>query len=365
MRLRVVHVLQIISAVLLLSLLAACSPGDTVEAQALPTRVELPTLTPTASTAQAVLMRGRNTSPTEDTQPEPTSTATNRRPTLPPSWTPTFTPTITPTRTLTVTPSLTSTPTRTPTPTITPQGRSPMGNRVQEIYARGQALGNQADVFSTVGDCITALHPFLIAFDQETYELGEFDHLQDTVDAYSGWFGHSSLAAGNNYTSATVLDPMWAFDRRCESGESPLACEYRLTKPSVVVIMLGTNDVARYNVDSYRLWMEEILDFTIEQGIIPVLTTFPTLPNYYNSQSEAFNEVIVDLANDYEIPLIDWRNAASELPNNGMEWDGLHPTNRGNDFIDFSGEQDLYGITLRNLLTLQMLDSIRVSISAD
>ena len=230
--------------------------------------------------------------------------------------------------------------------------------RTQDIYEAGLAAGNDPNTFSTVGDCITAIHPFMVGFDSGDYHLGAYDYLQPAVDQFDGSYGRGSQASGNNFTTATVLDPMWTSDRICEIGETPLACEYRLTNPSIAVIMLGTNDVSRFGVDLYRNFLIDILDYTIEQNIVPVLTTFPTLPNYYATQSELFNAVVVELAESYDIPLIDLRSAVVDLPDHGMNLDGLHPSNRGDGFIDFRGEQYQYGMTMRDLVTLQMLDAI-------
>lgn len=245
-------------------------------------------------------------------------------------------------------------------PTHIPQSQMPISisDRTMAIYRAGVADGNDPAMFTTVGDCITAIHPFMVGFDSGEYNLGEYGELQTAVDHFEGSFGRGSQASGNNFSTATVLDPMWANDRICEVGETPLACEYRLTNPSVAIIMLGTNDVARYSVDVYEEFLTGIVDYTIEQNIVPVLTTFPTLPNYYATQSERFNAVVIELAATYDIPLIDFRSAVVDLPNHGMNTDGLHPSNRGDTFIDFRGEQYRYGMTMRDLITLQMLDAI-------
>lgn len=249
-----------------------------------------------------------------------------------------------------------------PVNTVTPNPQSIMpisiSDRAVAIYRAGVADGNDPAMFTTVGDCITAIHPFMVGFDSGEYNLGAYAELQTTVDYFEGSFGRGSQASGNNFSTATVLDPMWANDRMCEVGETPLACEYRLTNPSVAIIMLGTNDVARYSVDVYEEFLTGIVDYTIEQNIVPVLTTFPTLPNYYATQSERFNAVVIELAATYDIPLIDFRSAVVDLPNHGMNTDGLHPSNRGDTFIDFRGEQYRYGMTMRDLITLQMLDAI-------
>jgi hypothetical protein len=65
-------------------------------------------------------------------------------------------------------------------------------------------------------------------------------------------FSNISIAAGSGCTSAGALDPTWANPAWCEQSESPLACEYRITNPSVALIMFGTND-DRY-MDRYEIY---------------------------------------------------------------------------------------------------------------
>ena len=45
------------------------------------------------------------------------------------------------------------------------------------------------------------------------------------------------------FTAASALSPVWADPKVCLAGETPLGCEYRLQKPVMDFIMLGTNDL--------------------------------------------------------------------------------------------------------------------------
>ncbi|PJH76269.1 MAG: hypothetical protein CO064_02140, partial [Anaerolineae bacterium CG_4_9_14_0_8_um_filter_58_9] len=51
----------------------------------------------------------------------------------------------------------------------------------------------------------------------------------------------------------------------------PLACEVRIQRPAFALVMLGTNDVNRQA--TFDKNMHVILDFLIEQGVVPVLAT--------------------------------------------------------------------------------------------
>ncbi|MEL6268301.1 MAG: GDSL-type esterase/lipase family protein [Chloroflexota bacterium] len=213
--------------------------------------------------------------------------------------------------------------------------------------------------FSKVGDSITANQAFMLGYDGGEYDLGVHGELQSTIDAYRGSFARSSLAAAAGFNAPAVLDPIWATDELCLPEESPLACEYRVHEPDVAIILLGGVDVQLYRLDEFDTAMKQIVDYTISRGIVPVLTTFPTAPSYYPAESEAFNQAIRQIAQQKRLPLIDLRSAVQGLPDGGLKSDGFHLTERGDYHIDLNGEQNQYGLTMRNFVTLQTLHSLR------
>ena len=59
----------------------------------------------------------------------------------------------------------------------------PTASHIREIYRRGQQQGNRADVFSKVGDSITATAMFLTPFGDGNYDLGEYEDLAPLLAA--------------------------------------------------------------------------------------------------------------------------------------------------------------------------------------
>ena len=121
--------------------------------------------------------------------------------------------------------------------------------RVRVIYTVGQALGNRANVFSKVGDSISVSRSFLGPVGEGRYQLGDHGYLQPVIDHFSAAparqgnsFENRSLAAGEGWAAWAALDPQFADAALCAPGETPLACEYRLTRPAFALIMFGTND---------------------------------------------------------------------------------------------------------------------------
>jgi lysophospholipase L1-like esterase len=248
---------------------------------------------------------------------------------------------------------------------------SGISNHARDIYLQGQQLGNRANVFSKVGDSITVAPYFLYPFGQGAYNLRGYGNLQRVVNFFASGdardgnnsFLNSSLAAYNGLTTAGILDPNNAWTQVCQPGETPLECEYRLVKPSVALIMLGTNDVASIPLDTYRGNLARIVQISVDRGIIPVLSLLPTRQSYENSVP-AYNQVIAETATSYDIPLWNFGGAVRGLDNNGLA-DGIHPSappgNGPDDFAaaaDFTSDNLRYGYTVRNLTALQALDAV-------
>jgi hypothetical protein len=232
---------------------------------------------------------------------------------------------------------------------VVPQSFSP---RLLEIYRRGQELGNSSTAFSKVGDCEATPSWFLGAFDGNPgdYSLGDYSYLQEVVDAFHGSFDRTSLASGRGFTAANTLTSLWADPKVCEAGETPLACEIRVQRPSYAFVMLGTNDV--YHQDTFDANMRQILDTLIENGVIPILAT--KADNLEGNHS--VNLEIARLAYDYDLPLWNFWLAVQPLPAHGLQEDGSHLTWAGPFFDD--PDRMLAAWPWRNLTALQVLDAV-------
>lgn len=229
----------------------------------------------------------------------------------------------------------------------------------RQIFVAGQALGNHADVFSKVGDSNTDNPAFLTPFDQGTYNLGGYSDLALTINYFKGSFSRISAAAIGGFSTSKVMDP--ANDRPgCASGETPLACEYRINRPSVALILLGTGD--QHSWQGFEARYRTIIEYTIAQGIVPVLMTkADDLESKENTAPVGFtNNTIRRLAQEYDIPLLDLRKAVEPLPNLGCGPDGFHynsPPDGQTTTFDTAHLQ--YGFNVRNLTALQALDALR------
>ncbi|MBI1256112.1 MAG: hypothetical protein GC204_01455 [Chloroflexi bacterium] len=239
----------------------------------------------------------------------------------------------------------------------------------REIYAAGQQAGHNAHMLSKVGDCMTASPNFLAPFslDGGNYDLGAYGDLQTVIDYFSSAtvsqnytaLTNPGLATTTGYTTVSVQDPIWADPAVCEANESPLGCEYRVSNPAFALIMFGTNDTTFFEPDSFNTYLRQIIDQTIQDNIVPILYTFPERPEFPD-KSILFNQIIAQIATDYDLPLINLYRALETLPDKGINLaDPIHLSSPIDDNAgNFTPENLQRGYTLRNLLTLQALDVV-------
>jgi hypothetical protein len=244
------------------------------------------------------------------------------------------------------------------------------------IYAAGLASGSNPRVFSKLGDCMTENPYFLVTFAEGRYELGPYAGLQTVLDYYHGvpartgdWtqdsFATKGLAAASGFNIAGPLDPTWADPKWCRSGESPAACEFRVARPSVALLMFGTNDVAFTEPANYDFFLRSLIEQSIDSGVLPILSTFPTRPES-PEKSLLFNQIVVRAALDYDLPLINLNRALEPLPDHGVNpTDTIHLSVPPDGRVDRFTTEDLqYGFTVRNLVTLQALQALLAAVNA-
>ncbi|HEX2905468.1 MAG TPA: SGNH/GDSL hydrolase family protein, partial [Phototrophicaceae bacterium] len=231
---------------------------------------------------------------------------------------------------------------------------------MREVYERGQALGNDPQTVTKVGDSVTVNALYLKALRQHGYALGPYDYLEGTIRFFADALVEDSAAARIGLTAFGVFDPIWASPKWCDGGETPLACEYRRRLPSIALIMFGPNDVGVLNSEQYETQMRLLVDETLVRGIIPVLSTFSANPDAKTwEQAVHFNQLVIEIAADYDLPLMNLWAAARSLPGYGLGYDNTHLTSVGLKVNLATGYEADYGVTLQNLVALVTLDELR------
>ena len=290
--------------------------------------------------------------------PTPAPPSPSPAPTLPTS-TPPPTPTDRPTATATGV--ATEAPTATPTPDPARQINGipfdqiavlppETAEHVRAIAARGRELGRDPHAFSKLGDSAVLIESNLTRFDGGPVTLGPYAFLQPAIDQYAGSWERYGAGARVSLTTIGTFDPMWANPEYCATGEHLLACEIRLHNPAIMLIRLGTNDG---RAELYERYMAQIIDYCLENGVIPVLGT--KADRFEGDDS--INAATRRLAAEYAVPLWDFDALAGTLPNRGRTDDHAHLTTRNNnDYTD--PETFTRGYPMSDLSALVVLDAV-------
>jgi hypothetical protein len=265
------------------------------------------------------------------------------------------------------------TATASPVPIGTPKRKAPLqedawkempvvptgvSERAQAIYEYGLSQGTDPTHFSIIGDCQNVSSYFLSAFDTPgEYSLGDkYSHLQPTIDYYQGSFSRKSLAVKGGFNAAAVISPLRADPKSCNPGESPLDCELRTWRPSIVIVSMETW-WSEKPAEEYDKYMRRVLDRIIATGALPIIAT--KADNLEGDNT--INATIAQITYDYEIPLWNFWAAVQPLSHHGLSGDGFHLTFSRNFFDDRERMKSAW--PWRNLTALQTLDAVHKALS--
>ena len=247
---------------------------------------------------------------------------------------------------------------------IIPRLQGTLLENVQALFARGQENGLRADAFSKIGDSLSADPLYLSIMGTPPIDLGHYDYLADTIAYYGASASEPNAAAMVGMATYTMFDPQWASDSACDPAEGALACEIRVKRPSIALILFGPNDILQVDAEYFESQYRLIVEATINAGVIPVLSTFSYDENAGLWRSSvAFNNAILAIGAEYQVPVINLWLAARPLPAFGLDVDGVHMLRSGATTLRFSGaDEAFYGGTLRNLLAIRTLHELRIAL---
>jgi hypothetical protein len=149
----------------------------------------------------------------------------------------------------------------------------------------------------------------------------------------------------------------------CEGGESPLECEQRLTQLGVVHINIGYHDALQStNPNSLTSRLQEVVQIAVANGVIPVISTKSSLldGSVTPEQIQAVNDLILEVANQNQIPVLNLWRAFVELPDSGLSANGAASSVSPNGPGDLTTSAvSTYDANARNYYILTMLDTLR------
>jgi hypothetical protein len=218
--------------------------------------------------------------------------------------------------------------------------------KMKEVYQNGLRNGNNPRSFSKIGDCQNVTSAFLGIYDKKSgYSFSsDFAYLKDTINYFSGSFGRESQSVRGGFNVASVLSTMWADRQACLKGETPLDCEFRLWKPSLVIISMEAWFPGR-TAEIYEKYLRQIVEYAISHGAVPILAT--KADNTEGNQS--INSTIVKIAYEYDVPLWNFWLAVQPLEDHGIDWardsDGFHITVEAWNKRSFTALQAIDAVT--------------------
>ena len=229
-----------------------------------------------------------------------------------------------------------------------------ISDAMRVVYQRGLKMGNDPKRFSVIGDCQNVSSYFLAVFEKPgEFSLGaEYAYLQPTLDYYQGSYSRQSLAVKGGFNVAAILSPLRADPQSCNKNESPLDCELRTWKPSVVFVSMETW-WSEKPAEVYDKHMRQVINRILETGAVPIIATKADNVEGDNS----INATVAQIAYDYDIPLWNYWAAIQPLPNHGLSPDNFHLTFARNFFDDPVRMKSAW--PWRNLTALQTLDLVR------
>lgn len=238
----------------------------------------------------------------------------------------------------------------------------PIPAAMQVVFERGQALGRNPASVTRVGDSLLSSDWYLSVMRNNDYRLGRYSFLEPDV-RFFGVNMHTSVAVQKGLNTYTVQDTLFA-GRGCQPSETPLTCEYRQANPMAAFILFGPNDVLINDPQAYEENLSAIVEQSMELGVIPILMTFSTHPNYrFYDHALDYNIIIANVAAAHDVPLLNMWVASRTLPQYGLEGDLIHLKNSGYRYLNFeSNLVERSGVTLLNLLSLRLMHELRLAL---
>lgn len=237
----------------------------------------------------------------------------------------------------------------TPAPTLADWRDAPIApeirERVKEIYVDGQAQGRDPTHFSVIGDCQSIPYVFMGPYGRGDLEPDASEsYLWNAIEYFGTSFDRWSVTARGGFTAASILNALQADPEECKPGETPLTCEFRLNNPAFVLITLETW-LDPDTIDRYEIYLREIIETVIEKGAVPILLTKAD-SSELRGEKHVINPVIVNLAYEYQVPVVNFWKSAQYLPNYGIdpEREGFHLSQAGYNLKNTLALRALYTV---------------------
>lgn len=224
---------------------------------------------------------------------------------------------------------------------------------VQALYTAGSP-----NVFMVVGDTPNLLNDA----GDGVYDLSGAGDLQDTLNVYlnqpledGSVLNRGNAAADENWKTGDLINPGNNPEGCTESN--PVACALTAYQPSVVVVMVGRNDVLESTpLAAFETNLQLIVQTITSRGAIPVLVTIPGS----SVQVDPYNQTIANFAANNNLPLWNlWRSVPLEQVNSDLT---LTSPGDGQNALLTAENLANYGTVKRNEMLLRLLKTLRENV---
>jgi hypothetical protein len=262
-------------------------------------------------------------------------------------------------------------------PTIDPATKIAL----RKIYLLGKSSGNRPAVFIKVGDSITSSKFFFIDIGCGIEDLDDHREVASTIRYFreitfpssytESWCGVANSFSRTSVTADhgwTAMEPLTKFPNPVSAcpppNDNPLRCEMSLLKPSIALVMYGTNDLEFNALATFRKNLTRVIQEIQAAGVVPVLSTIPPRLDSpeMGRRVEPYNETIAEVAQMLQTPLWNYWQVLQgpRMIQFGIDKKGIHPSTYNTSFpAIFTSEALRYGYNQRNLTGLQTLDKVR------
>ncbi len=230
----------------------------------------------------------------------------------------------------------------------------------RQALQRSARAGRDLRMFTVAGDSNSLWPRYLGRVAAGTFDLSRQPGLRSAAARYDPAFTRRSLAVQGGIGAADMFDPARADLSACQPGEGMFPCELRVSRASVVFIQLGTGD--RFAWREFEANYRRMLDYSLGQAVLPVLVTKADDMESWQGGApiDFINTTIRRLAQEYQLPLLDFWAATRtlptvpnpDLPDRPFTKYGLH--DEWGYYFHLTDD----GMALRILATLQTLDAI-------
>ncbi|MDX2141047.1 MAG: PKD domain-containing protein [Chloroflexota bacterium] len=241
------------------------------------------------------------------------------------------------------------------------------------IYGNGQGIGNQPFVFALAGDQSLTQDGLVDAFAPGAFTNVPDGFAQDTINTFNGTtlpsgatsFSQQSSAVRFGWTAADLLNPGNIDPSVCPGaagrGGYPIECEIEATgRPSVMFISIGAQDALNgTDLGEFNRNLNIIVDTLVGNGVIPVLMTITPRADIAPETLQQYNDVIIEVANDKDVPLLNAWLLVNQLPQ-GVSGDGVTLSIAPNGAGDLDPTAvSTYGANALNAAIIELLGELR------